>query len=191
METGQMQYNVNGEILTLRQGEGLFVNSKQLHFGYGNGAGDCTFLCVLFHPALLCSSACVEQRFVQPVLENGAMPCQVLRPGLHCFSAGLTAVRPGNIAPGPGKYRRMVAKTVRSRYNMAVCIKCGSVRISARLFSAHKERIEYGITHHLPPPEAGAFGPSGRVSHGTRHRPDTGVPECRHRRRHQGRPVRP
>ena len=69
-----MQYNVNGEILTLRQGEGLFVNSKQLHFGYGNGAGDCTFLCVLFHPALLCSSACVEQRFVQPVLENGAMP---------------------------------------------------------------------------------------------------------------------
>ena len=83
VETGQMQYNVNGEILTLRQGEGLFVNSKQLHFGYGNGAGDCTFLCVLFHPALLCSSACVEQRFVQPVLENGAMPCQVLRPGVE------------------------------------------------------------------------------------------------------------
>jgi len=41
---------------------------------------DCTYLCLLFHPTLLCASPYVEQKFVLPVLENQALPFLALRP---------------------------------------------------------------------------------------------------------------
>ena len=34
IQSGQMQYNVNGKILTLEQGQGIFVNSRQMHYGF-------------------------------------------------------------------------------------------------------------------------------------------------------------
>ena len=32
--SGEMQYNVNGEIVTLAENEGIFVNARQMHFGF-------------------------------------------------------------------------------------------------------------------------------------------------------------
>lgn len=32
--SGEMKYNVNGEIITLRENDGLFVNARQIHFGF-------------------------------------------------------------------------------------------------------------------------------------------------------------
>lgn len=38
--SGQMRYSVNGETLVLRQGDGVFVNSGQMHFGFPDGETD-------------------------------------------------------------------------------------------------------------------------------------------------------
>lgn len=35
IQSGQMQYNVNGKILTLEQGQGIFVNSRQITLSSG------------------------------------------------------------------------------------------------------------------------------------------------------------
>ena len=32
--SGEMKYNVNGNIFPLHKNEGIFVNSRQLHFGF-------------------------------------------------------------------------------------------------------------------------------------------------------------
>ena len=65
--SGEMQYNVNGEILTLQAGEGLVVSSRQLHYGFSDEHRECDFLCVLLHPLLFCSTPAVEQAYIAPL----------------------------------------------------------------------------------------------------------------------------
>lgn len=47
---GRMDYYINGDMLTLRQNEGLFINSRQLHYGFSKPKEECEFLCILIHP---------------------------------------------------------------------------------------------------------------------------------------------
>lgn len=71
--SGNMQYNVNGEVVLLREGEGIFVNARQLHFGYSESHGECVFICVLLHPMLLCASQSIEQKYVMPLLSDASL----------------------------------------------------------------------------------------------------------------------
>jgi AraC-like DNA-binding protein len=50
---GNMDYFVNNQILHICAGEGIFINSKRLHYGYSKDKTDCTFLCIVVHPSLL------------------------------------------------------------------------------------------------------------------------------------------
>lgn len=68
--SGEMQYNVNGERIILRENEGVFVNARQLHFGFSPERRECDFLCVLLHPGLLCSTAAYERDFILPVVSS-------------------------------------------------------------------------------------------------------------------------
>ncbi|WP_267202554.1 helix-turn-helix domain-containing protein [Limosilactobacillus kribbianus] len=68
---GQMNYNVNGTIITLSKGNGIFVNSKQMHFGFNSNHQDCLFLCVVFKPTLLCINSAFEEEYVKPIINNG------------------------------------------------------------------------------------------------------------------------
>lgn len=72
--SGSMGYNVNGETLTLREGEGIFVNSRQFHHGFSAEHLECIFFCILLHPVLLCSTQYIEQKFVLPITTNAAIP---------------------------------------------------------------------------------------------------------------------
>lgn len=68
--SGQMLYKINGEITVLNEGEGLIVNSKQLHYGFSKTKKECDFICILFHPVLVCSSKTFEENYVKPFLES-------------------------------------------------------------------------------------------------------------------------
>ncbi|MBS5063829.1 MAG: AraC family transcriptional regulator [Hungatella hathewayi] len=67
---GEMNYYVNGENIELGTGEGIFVNSRVMHYGYAARNENCSFLCILFHPSLLASCKQVFQRYVEPILEE-------------------------------------------------------------------------------------------------------------------------
>ena len=67
---GEMNYYVNGEHVELGRGEGIFVNSRVMHYGYAARNENCSFICLLFHPSLLASCQKVFQRYVEPVLEE-------------------------------------------------------------------------------------------------------------------------
>lgn len=77
--SGQMCYHINGETVTIREGEGIFVNARQLHFGYSETRSECVFLCILLHPMLLCSSRTVEREYIDPILQNPHIPFCHLR----------------------------------------------------------------------------------------------------------------
>lgn len=80
VRSGRLHYNINGTVLVLEPGQGLFINSRQLHNGFSPHREDCVFLCVRLAPLLLCASSWVEQTYVTPILENPALPWLRLNP---------------------------------------------------------------------------------------------------------------
>lgn len=80
---GQMNYNVNGEIITLQKGEGIFVNARQIHFGFSISKTECDFICILLHPMLLCAVPAYEHDFVLPVIRSNSVPFVFLDPKIH------------------------------------------------------------------------------------------------------------
>ena len=62
---GNMDYFVNNKILYMGVGEGIFVNSKRLHYGYSKDKSDCAFLCVVVHPALLGGEILAGKEYIE------------------------------------------------------------------------------------------------------------------------------
>ena len=71
---GEMNYNINGEVIAIGQGEGVFVNSRQLHYGFSESKTECEFICILLHPMLLCVTQSLEQKFIVPLLNSQNLP---------------------------------------------------------------------------------------------------------------------
>ena len=76
---GSILYNVNGEIIRMCAGEGIFVNAQQFHYILSDDGAYSRFYCAVLHPMLLCSSYRVEQLYVRTVLENDSIPYLFLR----------------------------------------------------------------------------------------------------------------
>lgn len=91
--TGQMQYNVNGKVILLNAGEGIFVNARQVHFGFSEQHHECEFICILLHPILLCSSRTAEEECVNPLLFNDNIPFFHLKAGTVWECAVLSSIQ--------------------------------------------------------------------------------------------------
>lgn len=50
---GSMDYFVNGQTVQIANGNGIFINSKRLHYGFSYNKSDCSFIVVAIHPNLL------------------------------------------------------------------------------------------------------------------------------------------
>lgn len=81
--SGEMKYHVNGEILHLQSGQGIFVNARQMHFGFSDTRSECDFICILLHPMLLCSSSSFEDAFVLPIIQDNTIPYIFLNPDIR------------------------------------------------------------------------------------------------------------
>ena len=62
--SGHMMYNVNGQILRINEGEGILINSRQFHFGFSDDKTECDYICVLFHPMILCTTTHPDRKSV-------------------------------------------------------------------------------------------------------------------------------
>ncbi|MBO4395022.1 MAG: AraC family transcriptional regulator [Eubacterium sp.] len=77
---GEMDYSVNDTILTLKSGQGVFINSNCLHYGFSNSRTECHFLCVLLHPDLLTSNTFFRETILDPLTKNTSLSHILLRP---------------------------------------------------------------------------------------------------------------
>lgn len=50
---GSMDFYVNGKIVHMNSGQGVFVNSKRLHYGFSVEKKECQFIAVVIHPTVL------------------------------------------------------------------------------------------------------------------------------------------
>ena len=77
---GHMWYFVNGESIRLEEGQGIFVNSRQLHYGFTEDGTDCEFSCTLLNPSCMCTPNTVYERFVAPLMADERLPYMVCDP---------------------------------------------------------------------------------------------------------------
>lgn len=62
---GAMEYFVSGETVLIEKGNGIFVNSKRLHYGFSTDNVDCSFIVVAIHPSLLGESTLVGKAYLE------------------------------------------------------------------------------------------------------------------------------
>ena len=71
---GEMNYYINGEVVPLRKGDGILINTREMHYGYSNHGNDCIFICILFHTTLLSPCKEVAAKYVTPFLSRCDLP---------------------------------------------------------------------------------------------------------------------
>ena len=74
IKKGSMTYNVNGELIDLSEGNGIMVNSRQLHYGFSPEHRECEFICILLSTELLQGNEWFYQNYIVPVTENSIYP---------------------------------------------------------------------------------------------------------------------
>lgn len=77
IKKGSAFYQLNGCVVRMEEGEGIFVNSRQLHMLILDD-NECLLDCIIFHPMLLCASKHIEEKFVYPVISNASAPYVLL-----------------------------------------------------------------------------------------------------------------
>lgn len=77
--SGEMEYNVNGKTVNLLKDEGIFINTKRMHFGFSSKKLDCDFICLRLHPLLLYNITS-QKEFVFPLLNDGSFDFIHLNP---------------------------------------------------------------------------------------------------------------
>lgn len=75
---GYLSYNVNGQQIQIDQGNAIFVNSRQMHYGYTTDGTDCEYHCICFKPELLLGHRYLYEKFVVPLLTNNRIPWLLL-----------------------------------------------------------------------------------------------------------------
>lgn len=70
VKKGSMMYRVNDEEFELSKGQGVIVNARQLHSNFSPLHKECTYICILIHPMLLCPSKYIEEKYIKPVIGN-------------------------------------------------------------------------------------------------------------------------
>lgn len=72
--SGSLNYYVEGNCITLHGGQGLFINSRKVHVGKPNSNEAVDYYFAIIHPMLLCASKYVDETFVEPIIQNPALP---------------------------------------------------------------------------------------------------------------------
>ncbi len=78
LRKGEITYNVNGELVDLPEESGIFVNSRQMHYGFSADHRECEYNCILFSPKLFSGNDWFYHSRIQPVTENPLYPYVVL-----------------------------------------------------------------------------------------------------------------
>lgn len=75
----EIEYEVNGRRISLRQGDAVFVNSGRLHFGFSSARRECHYCYLVFHPSFLGDSPAVASAVDRLSADEGP-DCWLLTP---------------------------------------------------------------------------------------------------------------
>lgn len=67
---GKMDFFINGKIVHLHTGDGLFINSKRLHYGFSESRNDCKFIVVIISPDLFFKHSLITRNYFSHKFSN-------------------------------------------------------------------------------------------------------------------------
>lgn len=76
--SGEMQYDINGNIVTLHENEGIMINSRNFHYGYSQKKQECKFICIIIHPSLFSGINYLRDNYIVPFIECDNLPYLLL-----------------------------------------------------------------------------------------------------------------
>lgn len=76
--SGEMIFHVNGIAYHLHEGEGIFVNAQQMHYGHAFGERECEFICVILPLTFFSGTIHFNQQYLQPFRSEHRHPNIVL-----------------------------------------------------------------------------------------------------------------
>lgn len=79
---GRMGYSVNGAEFVLQPRQGLFVNSRQFHYGFSCDGSDCSFVCILINPDALGINDRLRRRYIDTICGDAKYPYIRLYPAI-------------------------------------------------------------------------------------------------------------
>ena len=82
MTEGEMTYWVDGTSYRLEKDQGMFINARQIHYGYSADGKAGEFVCVRFHPSLIGVTEEVKRKYVLPVTGKENRGCLFLQPDI-------------------------------------------------------------------------------------------------------------
>lgn len=65
IKKGIMDYFVNGKTVRLTEGQGIFVNSERLHYGFSKEHYECTFIALVIHPSVFTQNTGVAKEHMK------------------------------------------------------------------------------------------------------------------------------
>lgn len=78
---GNINFNVDGDSIILSEGEGIFINAKQLHQVKNYKGSDCSYINVVFSSDFISSFAgsIINTKYVQPYISNSRINYCILK----------------------------------------------------------------------------------------------------------------
>lgn len=82
---GIVHFNVNSDSIILSEGEGLFINTGQLHKAENYQDTDSSYICLDFHFSLIHSFAgsIINTKYIQPYIDNSAIQYCILKNNIN------------------------------------------------------------------------------------------------------------
>ena len=66
---GHITYQINGKTFSIGEGEAIFVNSRQMHYGFSSDHSNCEYICITFNPRSLFTLSSIQHQYVDPILD--------------------------------------------------------------------------------------------------------------------------
>lgn len=78
---GTVDFFVNSDVVSLKKGEGIFINVGQLHQAKNSVQADGEYICIDFHPKLISGflGSIINTKYVTPYIESSSPPYYVFK----------------------------------------------------------------------------------------------------------------
>lgn len=148
---GYLSYNINGQQVRIEEGNGIFINSRQIHYGYSVDGTDCEYICIAFRPELLCANPEIRSRYVLPVLTNLSFTHLLLERQQPAHASLLETVRHLDVLyseAAPGYEMEALGKLYEFWQRLYTIAKVTDAAGTDENVTVQKRMLEYIRTHY-------------------------------------------
>jgi len=76
---GRISCHIIDKDYYIEEHNAIFINSKQMHYGYSADGSDCNYICIVFRPSLICTNTEMVNKYISPIIEHPTLSELILQ----------------------------------------------------------------------------------------------------------------